>query len=376
MSDMIFGAQRLRLQPFYVLPGDGGEVILHANQATLRTSTRTAGDIVGLLAPLLNGEHDASEVQRRLHQQLPVKRARALLHTLHDHGFLTLTAPAAAGSAVDTGPFEAVKLFFSDKQDDGGAALAVLQQAHVLIVNAAPMTSSLVANLLQVGVGRITVVGCDTISARDVHHSAQLLPADAGRSWQAVWQERVGGADTVRCVAAVPQSDQDWTALLQGVSMAVAVIDGPTFFYDSLHGLNRAAQLARLPWTLLGAVQHCGVTVGPTIVPPSTACFSCFETRLKSNLHNVAVSERLEEYVRQGGPRVDFGHFAPRADIAANLACIEVCDTLLPSRIAKTTGKMLSVELDDYSLTLHHVLKLPRCPVCGRAGQQRVAAWA
>lgn len=76
--------------------------------------------------------------------------------------------------------------------------------------------------------------------------------------------------------------------------MFVVVLPGPLLFYPWLEKLNEAAFALRIPWTTLGLVDPDCVQIGPTIRPGVTACYKCFETRLKSKLSFLGKDESIE----------------------------------------------------------------------------------
>ena len=364
---------QLKAVPFYIIPETDGNVVFHGKSSTLRLRASAAGQIVEMVLPLLDGTLNRAEIRERLGASLPPERSDALLGQLEKHGFILESEAAPADlSPRLAARLEPMRRYLARNGQAGWAEVASLRGAHVAIVNHGSMSLALLVNLLHVGIGAITLVGGARIGELDIARTPFLRSTDLDRTWAEVLPEAVPFEKfntRFTHVEAIPDEADEWEELLRGVSMLAAVVDGPTYFHRRYAGLNAAALRARTPWMLVGNVQHIGLAVGPTFMPGSTPCLHCFEARLKSNLHNPQLVELLEKFANDGGRHVDFGEIAPGVDVAAHLACLEIVDTLVEGRLAKTAGKLLTVDLAAHELSLHNVLRLPRCPAC-RPGSQ------
>ena len=375
------GPKKMHAVPFYIIPEVEGNVIFHSKSSTLRLKASAAGQIVELVLPMLDGTRSRNEIVEELASALSPERTMAFIDQLQKHGFVKSTdAPPDTVASEMVPRLESIRRYLAGEEDSGWAAVATLRSAHVAIVNRGSLSAALLNGLLHAGVGRITMLGGDAITETEVSRVQFLDTADIGRPWGEVLAERLPFnkfGTSFQHQAMVPDSEEEWAQALDGVSMVAAVIDGPSYFQRCYADLNRAALRSRTPWMIVGNVQKIGLAVGPTFIPGSTPCLACFEARLKSNLNNVQMMELLEQYTSKGGKHVEFGEIAPGIDVAANLACLEIVDTLVEGRLAKTAGKLLTVDLASYGLALHNVLRLPRCPVC-RPGAKAVSTriWA
>ncbi len=368
MSADSLTTEHVQAVPFYILPEFEGHVVFHSKLSTLRLRASAAGQIVELVLPLLDGSRSRAEVIAQLSTSIAPERAAALLAQLEKHSFLKITEAAPATVAPDMIPrLESMRRYLASDDDSGWDAVAELRAAHVAIVNLGAMSGALLLNLVHAGVGSITLLGGDTVSELDISRVQFLRGTDVGRPWGEVVAEAVpfGKFNTrFHHVAEIPVRPDEWEAALGGVTMVAAVVDGPTYFQRSIAGLNQTALKSKTPWIMVGNVQHVGLAVGPTFVPGATPCLVCFEARLKSNMQNLQIVELLEKFSGDGGKHVEFGEIAPGVDIAANLACLEIIDTLVSGRLAKTSGKLLTLDLESHAFSLHNVLRLPRCPAC------------
>ncbi len=366
--------------PFYFVADDAEHVVLHSSEATLRLKSSVATQIAELLLPLLDGQNSIGEICHRLSGVLPAERTRSILERLITHSFVKKrTARPTSLDPNIAALLEPVRRFFDDNEDGGWDAVSELRNATVAVVNMGAMSVDLVESLVGVGIGQIRLFGQARVTQRDVVSIGALRGSDVGQNWHDVLRSRLP-FNKYECALSwhdgVPTTPEAWSPLLDNLSMVAVALDGPTYFYDELLALNEATIGHKVPWLLMSSVQRFGLSVGPTFVPRATACFKCFEIRLKANLHDLRVPEVLEKYVRQGGQQVEFGSFGPRNRVAANLAAIEICNTLLAKRGARTSGRMLTLDLEGHELQLHHVLRLPRCPVCNPVSNRpRPRAW-
>ncbi|EGG43723.1 MULTISPECIES: TOMM precursor leader peptide-binding protein [Streptomyces] len=146
--------------------------------------------------------------------------------------------------------------------------------------------------------------------------------------------------------------------------------------------LNRVALALDTPW-IQAAVDGPLLLVGPTFVPDSTCCFTCFETRVVMNLREGAAYQRYKQALAAAGARADGraddgvagnGH---AAGPVADEGCAGVLSSLLASHAAleavnmavtgttSTVGKVLGIYLPSMEMVYSDVLRLPGCPSCG-----------
>lgn len=155
--------------------------------------------------------------------------------------------------------------------------------------------------------------------------------------------------------------------------------------------LNRVALALDTPW-IQAAVDGPLLLVGPTFVPDSTACFTCFETRVVMNLREGAAYQRYKQALagaRTNGHAANGhtanghtaeGHTAEGHSTEGRTAddgCAGVLSSLLASHAAleavnmavtgttSTVGKVLGIYLPSMEMVYSDVLRLPGCPSCG-----------
>lgn len=369
----------LALEPVYIIPESDG-VVLHTRGLTLQLrgagaalfhhlashldGSKTRAEILDAVDP---GARDAAGslidrlIERRVVRVQPVDHLQGV--------------PQAA-----TAHYESIARHWGRGTPDWKSVRA-LRDSHVLVINGATTSAALVRGLIQSGVGRITLTGDQTVSAVDAQRSSWLHESAVGRPWTEVFAEKEPLTRLGVEIAWTPQPDGDdlagWTSLLEGVDVAAVAIAGPSRFSPAVSILNEAALDTGTPWLTIATLDNDEITVGPFVTPRVTACHTCLHHRLKSNLRGVDSVRRVEEFVAGGGALVDFGYSAAAAEMAANVACREICNSLLPERMAHSMGKLIAIDFENLKIDMHAVLKLPRCPSCSPVrGQPRPRIWA
>ena len=113
--------------------------------------------------------------------------------------------------------------------------------------------------------------------------------------------------------------------------------------------------------------------MGPTIVPYETACYECFNLRQKSNVPDIAEYQVVEQFQRTNRLSSDWLAFTP----GAGLLALEVLKAITWFMPPAGYAHLYSLNLLTMESKRHPVLKIPRCPACGRPAQPRptIRAW-
>ncbi|MCQ4080756.1 TOMM precursor leader peptide-binding protein [Streptomyces sp. RB6PN25] len=127
---------------------------------------------------------------------------------------------------------------------------------------------------------------------------------------------------------------------------------------------NRVALEAGITWTH-AAVDGPFLLVGPTIVPGSSPCYQCFETRVAMNLRSNDSYVRYKHALAQGVVKAGSPPLlsALRATLAGHTALEAV--NYLTCGSTFTIGKVLGIYLPTMEISHSEVLRLPGCPSCG-----------
>lgn len=125
--------------------------------------------------------------------------------------------------------------------------------------------------------------------------------------------------------------------------------------------LSRLAHETKTPWMLAQRRGFDGL-VGPTIFPGETGCYRCLERRLLASLDDEMYAPFRQSLDDTNRKPVGLPSYARTI---AGYATTDFLNLLAYGQ-SFTTGRLLAVDFFDLSVTVNDVLRLPRCPVCGK----------
>ena len=107
------------------------------------------------------------------------------------------------------------------------------------------------------------------------------------------------------------------------------------------------------------------VVVGPTIEPYQTACYLCYKMRLVAANENPEDEFAFQRFLDQRNQDDSGCHenLVFGVGLASNLVGLEVLKALTGTALA-TRGRIVVVDLLDFTMTKHVVLRKPWCPAC------------
>lgn len=246
-----------------------------------------------------------------------------------------------------------------------------LRSASVAVFGLGRSGSQLVRLLALAGVGRLVGVDSEIVGDRDIGCDAWFdvrhRAMDRAAAVDALVKE-LGCASTV--VTGDASDDEALREILRGCDLAVLC---PDHWKPSLAAeVNRAALATGTTWT---SAQLAGFEfqIGPTVVPRKSACRTCWELRRRSNLADLADHDRIEEFLESGRLRVEALAFTP----GVGLLALEVVKAVTWFATPATCSHVYCLNLVTLQSQLRPVLKVPRCPDCGRVaqGSPRINVW-
>ena len=243
---------------------------------------------------------------------------------------------------------------------------------RVTIFGMGRLGSQLARSLALAGVGAITAVDRQTVTADDLASDAWFAPEHLGvnRAEATGKLLRAVNAALIFRAAVNPGDQGTLEKLLSDCDLAVLCPD--RYDPDEYDQFNRAALASKTTWTsarLAGFEFH----VGPTVIPGQTSCYNCFRLRLKSNVDDYDEDVLIENFRRQGLIREQTLSITP----GAGLLSLEVLKALTWFSPPVTCAHLYSLNLLTMRSALHPVLKIPRCSECGRLSMPRptIHAW-
>jgi len=342
-------SRRLRIVDHYLTPMEDGALQIHTATRSAILRGGAVQRVLPKLVQLLDGTRNNPDILAEFSSDR--SQAEACLHMLSQKGMIVSGQDAEQTETLEVREKEFVQ--FLGRRGDGREAYRNIRKSHVAVILAEPQLQPVAGSIAGVGVRRIDVIATEA--------PAQAASLNAGTE-QNISHTRL---------SEFPTTTAAWAeSLTQPPDMLVVALSGPVIFHPWLDALNSFALEHSIPWTIVAVLNEQEIHIGPTMRPHLTACYKCFEFRLKSNLANLGAYTALERYVREGGKTKSFGIVSTVAQMAGVLVAMEVTRVFHPHDAALSSGKQFVFNTATYSGSFHPVLKLPRCPACSPARNQ------
>jgi bacteriocin biosynthesis cyclodehydratase domain-containing protein len=275
-------------------------------------------DAVNHLRPLLDGTRTVDEIAVSGGEALLSGTLLFALKVLRQRGVLQEGAPPPALDAEQRRRFEPALRFLSHHVVDAEPVLARLAAARVGLVGDPALCAALRAGLESVGVGHV--------AERPLESAPDAAPDDL-----------------LIAFAATPASG----------------------FFEQV---NAACLASGARWMRV-ALEGRLATLGPTIVPEQTACYTCLTLR-QAAYDEPAELEKYRQAVRAAG-EPDEGRLDPLTATVVAQAVLEAARLLSGFAPAVTFARQHVFQAATPRVTAHEVLRVPRCPSCGRKQSPR-----
>jgi molybdopterin/thiamine biosynthesis adenylyltransferase len=238
---------------------------------------------------------------------------------------------------------------------------ARLKTSKVTVIGVGGIGCAAAASLAASGVGLIRCVDKDTVELSNLNRQLLYGEADLGLPKAEVAAARLRGLNSdIEVVGTVREirGQSDFESVAAGSDVFVLGADSPA---EVEVWASRAALKLGIPW-LNGSYAGPMMAVG-TFIPGMTGCFECMTMGEAERLRDCGRSDLIHPLpVPPGWNPI----IAPTAQMAGNLAALEVLNLLLGLRV-QTAGRTLYRSFIDYDHQFYIDAKpRPDCPACGR----------
>jgi bacteriocin biosynthesis cyclodehydratase domain-containing protein len=334
---------------FDIFPSDGDSYQVRGPEHLSVLRGNTIKQVFGHLLPLLDGEHTTDQLADKLNGVAPPATVQAIVQRLADMGVLedVSTNGHSELSPEQAQVYHRQMMFFNivKQTADGPKYQKALLDSRVSLIGDSDLASRIAAECATAGVG--TVVGWNLAGER-------LTDKAAGRG-----RIEARGLDAGDLDALERKIADDAPALL------VLALDRPQPVL--LNRVNQMSQDLKIP-LLHSRVSFKEGIVGPLVVPGKTACLKCHHLRVTRNYNFYEEHVQWEKWLSQPGNqnRAAGAALAPLAGIVAGLAALEVVKALSSFYESALYGKFLTVNSLTLEVIPHQILRVPRCPSCGK----------
>ncbi|APR78777.1 TOMM biosynthesis cyclodehydratase protein C [Minicystis rosea] len=242
-----------------------------------------------------------------------------------------------------------------------------IRRARVLLVGLTPWGVVAAMDLAAAGIGALHLVDDAVVSDGDLNGARVLGVVDRGAPRAAA----VAAAIARR----VPPCKVTSELLVMEPSMRLGAA-GPWDLAltcapaDDLLLHEGVARLAHTAGTmsLTAYLEGADAVIGPAVIPGRTACLSCARQRRIANGARPALSHALTDaLLERRAPDRERTHLAPAAGALGHAVALAVMDLLERGEEAKLAGAVAVRSLVDLTTSLHAVIPMPRCALCGGA---------
>jgi bacteriocin biosynthesis cyclodehydratase domain-containing protein len=316
-------------------------------------------EVLPHMLPLLDGNHSTEEIIEKLEEVAPAEVIEGVLQKL-ERFMIVEDASAKEGEGDLTPeqvePYRNQMGFFAIVTEWGGEFVYQknLMDSHISIIGDGDLAARIAIECARTGIGGI----------RGVNLNGNLPGVGAGSPDNLVTH----GID----LRDIDSSKQ--TVAGDPPHLLVLALDRPD--RRSLEFVNQLSQDLALP-VLYAQINGTQGVVGPMVVPGKTACLSCYHLRVTRNLDFYGEYRLWEKWTEESnGKRYPAPSIGPFTSIVAGMAALEVVKRLSNFHEADLYGKFLTVNALTLECIPHQLLRIPRCPTCGKVpGQTVTTPW-
>lgn len=356
---------RIRLSPSAsITPSEAG-ILLRSDLGMFQLQGSDVQCFVTAMVPLLDGSRDKEAVANDL-RQYSRESVVAFLDLLQQHGLVEPMLDEPRDKR-----WLAQEAFFQKWTERPEELTRRLREAQVLIVGLEPWGAVAAAELAASGIGALHLIDDGHVVTDDLLSSRWWNIQQVGRPRREALAESLAEKfPWCRIVtdSIPPRDDGGFTTGGSHCDLIIGALAG-----DELLLLRRIAGFAHRAkvTSLYGHLDGLDAVVGPVVVPGQTACWECARLRLLANvdhqeaahaLHASLLSERAKPRAR-----TYLASMAPLLGHLLALEAVKVVSRYTPSHLA---GRLLTQNLVTLETTLHTLIRMPWCEVCGGEGSR------
>lgn len=230
-------------------------------------------------------------------------------------------------------------------RDFGLGSQRMLKASTVVVVGVGGLGSPAAIQLASMGVGKIRIVDRDVVEVSNLQRQNLYGMGDVGLAKVEAAEDRLRDINPYIDVEALPWTvtSRNAAKIVEGADVVLGCLDTMTPRY----ALNRACNKAGIPFIHGAAITTNGAV--STILPNETACLECF----------------------QGG--IDDASMPTCATVGVHPAIVNIVASLMVSETVRIitgqspelAGKLMFIDLGDYSFETIQLGRVDKCPVCG-----------
>lgn len=318
-------------QSFCLVPIEDGTALVCSSERMLRFRGEAATLILPRLCPLLNGNHTLGEIYNIL-SDVDTEEVNTILNILEEKNLFEIRDQSLKNSA-------------NQELSDFYAAI------NGSFLDSNRITSS-----------KVLVVGDWDRNKNSLGHYYRQALFDMGIS-----QVREVSVNT----------EFSWNDLVLENNLVMFMPSRPAL--SARKEIHDACLNAKVKLCSAEFLNTSKLILGPTVVPGETACWDCYEHRVKGVQNYFRENTAFQNFLKVNP---DFDPISSRLpalnQLLAGLAAFETVRILTEVLPPLTYGNLITLDCNTMSLEQHNVLKLPRCPTCSPVNKnpsRRIWSW-
>ncbi len=337
-------------------------MLLRSDLGTFQLHGADIQMFVDAMVPLLDGSKDKEAVADAL-GQFSRQSVLAFLDLLEQQG-LVEPAPDESGNERWRGQ----EAFFRKWTDQPEEVAKRLRAARVLIAGLEPWGVVAAAELAASGIGALHLLDDGQITPDDLLSIRTWNSRHLGRSRAGALVETLTEASpwcgvTVGSLPLIV--DRDPAPEDTRWDLIIGALAGDEL--RLLHFLARFAHRAKVQ-SLFGYLDGLDAVAGPAVVPGQTACWNCARLRQLANADHPEAAHALQASLFSERPRSrSRTYLAPMASLLGHLLALEAVKIISRYTPSHLTGRLLIQNLVTLETSLHTVVRMPWCDICGGA---------
>jgi bacteriocin biosynthesis cyclodehydratase domain-containing protein len=312
----------------------------------------TNSKLVDALIPLLDGSNSLEEIYANLMVLgFDTKSTFAAMNLLDEKGLIHEAQQVDGLTMQEMNRYKSQMLQLASLASRGYSqprrgidAQISLIRSTVVIASIGMAGAELMRALALAGVRKL-------IGVRDDHQGPPKVPDDL-----AGFQREVKMLNPlVEFTSAVLDNSQSFSQLVKNTTPNLLVYCPDYFDEELCERLNQISLDNSVPF-LLYRQRITEVSLGPLVIPRSTACYICYDRRRKATRFDGEIEAHSDASAIT--PRFNF-------PLGIDLLALDAIKFLAGVSEPVTQGRLWRLDLISGLMEVHPVLKLPRCPACG-----------
>jgi thiazole/oxazole-forming peptide maturase SagC family component len=248
-----------------------------------------------------------------------------------------------------------------------------LKGAKITVIGAGIIGSRLIFQLVALGIKNIVIADNSVINEKNYSRISHCCEKDNGMLTREMIKNKINTLDaSINVVSTGYELSEHYIKELTNNSDLV-VVSEDIYSPLLLTTMNKVALKSNIVWSML-CIDGLEGVVGPTIIPHETACYTCYELRLRSNLLNKNAYDKFKIFQMDKNNKNPLNynlHINPSfADLIVSIFTMDIPE-IISIKSGFTIGRSYAVGLNYFHIESEDILKIPRCPDCSKISQTR-----